>query len=973
MTKYIILFVIFPLAFTCIFSQNLCEIEPDITGDFPVGERIDPKIFTLNGKDARDHMFSPGQYTLEIAQPGYVHLKEQIIIPENQNPFLIERVLVTKQREVSVNIGYDVAPQKNSSPYEISCQLHGVDKAIRVVKGLLLKPNSYLFTIKKQGYHTAQMKKHIWPDDRPFMIDETLISRPVPLTFDIEGSAPNHLHVMIRDTTRNIPLVVKDGDKVKPGKYHLMISQKNCRQISRDIHIFPTDNNFIIKEKLEPAENAGSAQLSLICKDENNNVQVPYEVQVNGQLLQQQKFSEGQKLDIVVKFKYYATHKRTVLFSPGSSIKIPLLKLTKYEFSFRKKHQMIDGVIYPYTFYADGKEVENHHVLIEKGSNRYYFTLWINPRTNILDMEAGYFHTKRYLKRFRAGQNLSRPDKIVSSKMVDHLQKIQTTNDSNASLRTLEKILKSYRSRKLLRGQNIEPLIQYVEGMKKKNAQQHQRARNITDSLRNLKTRHAQNVNAGFVPQVKKEVPKPKFNTEQYSYIVENEFKNALDNPLSTVSADVDTASYSNIRRYINMGKLPPKDAVRIEECINYFHYDYPQPKEHPFSVSTELSSVPWDQEKLLLHVGLQGKTMQNVPAYNLVFLIDVSGSMSDANKLPLLKASLKLLAKKIRKQDRVSIVVYASENKVVLPPTNNHNKIIAALNGLQAYGSTNGGNGIHAAYQLATQSFMKDGTNRVILATDGDFNVGTTSNAALVRLIQEKRKTGVFLSVLGFGYGNYKDAKMEQLADNGNGNCAYIDNLTEGRKVLVEEFAAMTTIAKDVKIQIEFNPKNVQSYRLIGYENRKMPKEHFANDKKDAGEIGAGHSVTVLYEIIPVKSDSNEQQTKLKYQKTSLSHVANNELMTLKLRYKKPDGDKSILREFPVAFRKLSPKETSQNFRWATAVSAWTHILRDSKFKGDVTYDHVIELIQQARGEDQDGYRSEFLRLVKLARALGK
>ena len=353
-----------------------------------------------------------------------------------------------------------------------------------------MKPYIYLLVIKKEGYYTLQMKKHIWPDSRPFITDETLISRHVPIAFDIEGSIPNQLHVTIRDATQNIHLVVKDGDKVKPGKYHLMISQKNCQQISRDIHIFPTDNNFIISEKLEPAENVAWTQLSLICTDENKNVQIPHQVLVNGQHLKQQKFSEGQKLDIVVKFKNYATYKSTVLFSPGNSIEIPLQKLNKYELTLRKKHQVIDGLTYPYVFYTDGKKVENHHIKLEEGKNRYYYTLQINPLANILDMEAGYFHNRRYLKRFRGPWSDDKPDKIVASKIVGHLQKIQTTNGSEASLQALNKFLKSYRSRKLLSQQNIEQLIEYVKGIKKNSAQQHQQTRVIIDSLHRLKAFH---------------------------------------------------------------------------------------------------------------------------------------------------------------------------------------------------------------------------------------------------------------------------------------------------------------------------------------------------------------------------------------------------------------------------------------------------------------------------------------------------
>lgn len=467
------------------------------------------------------------------------------------------------------------------------------------------------------------------------------------------------------------------------------------------------------------------------------------------------------------------------------------------------------------------------------------------------------------------------------------------------------------------------------------------------------------------------------FNTEEYSTIQENEFRKVMDKPLSTFSIDVDAASYSNMRRFINNGTLPPKDAVRIEEMINYFGYDYDQPRGNdPFSINTEVSSAPWNNEHLLVQVGLQGKklAMDNLPASNIVFLLDVSGSMNSPNKLPLLKSSLKMLANELRPQDKVSIVVYAGAAGMVLEPTrgDNKQKIMEALNRLSAGGSTAGGAGIKLAYEVAKKNFVEEGNNRVILATDGDFNIGMSSNASMERLVEEKRKDGVFLTVLGFGMGNYKDSKMEILADKGNGNYAYIDTMKEAKKVLVNEFGGtLFTIAKDVKIQVEFNPANVQAYRLIGYENRMLKDEDFNDDKKDAGELGSGHTVTALYEIIPSGVDSEfvKDIDPLKYQDNPPVAVGNSEeLLTVKFRYKEPDGETSKLISQVI---KKGTRKASDNLQWATAVAGFGMMLRDSEFKGNVSYDQILATAKKAKGTDEFGYRAEFIQLVELAKGM--
>ncbi|BAY78262.1 von Willebrand factor type A domain-containing protein [Nostoc linckia NIES-25] len=472
-----------------------------------------------------------------------------------------------------------------------------------------------------------------------------------------------------------------------------------------------------------------------------------------------------------------------------------------------------------------------------------------------------------------------------------------------------------------------------------------------------------------------------RFNTENYNRIEDNPFHRVDNDPLSTFSIDVDTASYSNVRRFITQGELPPKDAVRIEELINYFTYNYPQPKDNrPFSVTTEVAAAPWNPQHKLVQVGLQGKRPESetLPPSNLVFLIDVSGSMDDPNKLPLVQQSLKLLVNKLRPEDRVSLVVYAGNAGLVLPATAGSQKstILAAIDRLEAGGSTAGGQGIELAYKIAEQSFLKSGNNRVILATDGDFNVGVSSDAELTRLIEHKRDRGIFLTVLGFGTGNYKDSKMEQLADKGNGNYAYIDTLLEAKKVLVNDLrGTLFTIAKDVKIQVEFNPAKVQAYRLIGYENRLLQNQDFNDDKKDAGEIGAGHSVTALYEIIPtgMKSDVKLPTVDpLRYQRSgeTASGEGGNELMLLKLRYKLPQDSTSQLITQTIQDDDLRA-DPSTNLRFAAAVATFGMVLRDSEYKGNANYDLVMKLATQGKGEDREGLRGEFIRLVEQSRGL--
>jgi Ca-activated chloride channel family protein len=480
------------------------------------------------------------------------------------------------------------------------------------------------------------------------------------------------------------------------------------------------------------------------------------------------------------------------------------------------------------------------------------------------------------------------------------------------------------------------------------------------------------------------DMPVPDFNTEDYDHIVENKFLKVAENPLSTFSIDVDAASYSNVRRFLNQGQLPPAGAVRIEEMVNYFSYEYPQPVNgDPFSINTEISDAPWNKQHKLVLIGLQGKKIPtaNLPASNLVFLIDVSGSMSSENKLPLVKASMKMLVDQLREQDRVSIVVYAGAAGLVLKPTSGaeKQKIKDAIDQLESGGSTAGGAGIKLAYKTAKENFVKEGNNRVILCTDGDFNVGESSDDAMERLIETERKSGVFLTVLGYGMGNYKDNKMQKLADKGNGNHAYIDGITEAKKVLVNEFGGtLFTIAKDVKLQLEFNPAKVQGYRLIGYENRMLAKEDFNDDMKDAGELGSGHTVTALYEVIPVgvKSSFLKNVDSLKYQvnQSPLSKTAQtDEILTVKFRYKAPDGDVSKLIEHPVKDRHVANSGTSDNFRFAASVAQFGMLLRNSEFKSNASFDNVISLARKAKGSDDQGYRSEFIRLAESARLMAK
>ncbi|WP_431242734.1 YfbK domain-containing protein [Flavobacterium sp. P21] len=466
---------------------------------------------------------------------------------------------------------------------------------------------------------------------------------------------------------------------------------------------------------------------------------------------------------------------------------------------------------------------------------------------------------------------------------------------------------------------------------------------------------------------------------EDYDAFVENAFESPETAPLSTFSIDVDNASYTNIRRFLNNGQQVPKDAVRVEEMINFFKYKYPQPKDgNPFSINTEVSDSPWNSNTKILKIGLQGKNIltEDLPASNLVFLIDVSGSMADMNKLPLLKQSLKILVNELRPKDKVAIVVYAGATGMVLPPTSGDEKetIIEALDKLQSGGSTAGGAGIELAYKTATENFIKGGNNRVILATDGDFNVGSASNSDMEKLIEEKRKTGVFLTCLGYGMGNYKDSKMEILADKGNGNYAYIDNIQEANRFLGKEFkGSMFAIAKDVKIQIEFNPKQVQAYRLIGYENRKLRPEDFKNDAIDAGELGSNHTVTALYEIIPTGVKSNylaEQPDDLKYTKTEPnSNNYSNELATIKFRYKKPDGDKSIEMVQTIENKSVALEKASDDMKFSNAVAWFGLKLRDSKLIADKSSEDIVKLARQGNSNDGEGYKAEFIRLVEGAK----
>lgn len=466
---------------------------------------------------------------------------------------------------------------------------------------------------------------------------------------------------------------------------------------------------------------------------------------------------------------------------------------------------------------------------------------------------------------------------------------------------------------------------------------------------------------------------------ERYEQIEENPFLETIRAPLSTFSVDVDTASYANVRRFLNEGRRPPTDAVRIEELVNYFDYEYPQPiGEAPFSVTTEVAAAPWNTKHKIVQIGLQGKKMslEDAPPSNLVFLLDVSGSMNATDKLPLLKESLKILVNQMSERDRIAIVTYAGSSGLALPSVNANRRaeILDALNNLEAGGSTNGGEGIQLAYKIAEQNFLQSGNNRVILATDGDFNVGLSSDAELVNLIELKRQSGIFLSVFGFGTGNINDSMMEKLADKGNGNYSYIDSLAEAKKSLGAQVSGtLHTIAKDVKIQVEFNPATVAGYRLIGYENRLLAAEDFNDDRKDAGEIGAGHSVTALYEIVPAgQKIVNPGIDQLKYSQVEKTDTLfNGELLTLKLRYKEPTGGSSKLLTAGVLDRNLPIENASNNLKFAATVAEFGMLLRGSRYKGDSSFASTARLAQVAMGNDLNGYRAEFVELVKKAERL--
>ena len=473
----------------------------------------------------------------------------------------------------------------------------------------------------------------------------------------------------------------------------------------------------------------------------------------------------------------------------------------------------------------------------------------------------------------------------------------------------------------------------------------------------------------------------PMPDAEEYNHVSENRFLSAKETPLSTFSVDVDAASYSNMRRFINQGQLPPKDAIRTEELVNYFSYDYAKPTGvDPVKITTEVGVCPWNEKHRLVRIGLKAKEIpiENLPESNLVFLIDVSGSMFGPTRLDLVKSSLKLLVNNLREKDKVAIVVYAGSAGEKLPSTSGSDKqkIREALDELQAGGSTAGGEGIRLAYKIARKNFIKGGNNRVILCTDGDFNVGVSSKEGLESLIEEERKSGVFLTVLGYGMGNYKDNKMQALAEKGNGNHAYIDNIQEANKVLVNEFGGtISTVAKDVKLQIEFNPAQVEAYRLIGYESRLLNKEDFNDDAKDAGEMGAGHVVTAFYEVVPVgvKSDYAGRVDDLKYQKVDDKkqrvYTNSDELLTVKLRYKQPDKD--VSKKIELVVKDDKKNQVSPDFHFASAVAMYGQLLNDSDFKADASYEKVVAMAKKGLNNDERGYRREFIRLVEAASGL--
>lgn len=495
-----------------------------------------------------------------------------------------------------------------------------------------------------------------------------------------------------------------------------------------------------------------------------------------------------------------------------------------------------------------------------------------------------------------------------------------------------------------------------------------------THKSKKRKSRKQRKKEALQIQEALKTIQPIEVDSESYESYHENLFESSSVNPVSTFSIDVDNAAYTNIRRLINNGQKVPKDAVRVEEMINFFKYDYPKPADnHPFSINTEYSDSPWNENHKLLKIGLQGKEIptDKLPKSNFVFLVDVSGSMEDVNKLPLLKASIKVLLNELRNDDRVSIVYYASGTGVLLEPTkaSEKNKIIDAIDNMRAGGGTSGASGLDLAYEMAAKHFIKDGNNRIILATDGDFNIGKSSDKEMQELIEEKRKSGVFLTCLGFGMGNYKDSKMITLSKKGNGNYAYIDNIQEANRFLGKEFkGSMYAIAKDVKIQIEFNPAHVQAYRLVGYEMRKLRNEDFTNDAIDAGELGSGHTVTALYEVIPtgVKSDFYQQPTELKYTENKAAGTYQNELATVKFRYKNPKEDKSIETVQTIANKSTDLKNASADFKFASSVAWFGLKLRDSKLITDKESSHIIDLAKQGIKNDKDGYKAEFVRLVE-------
>ena len=472
----------------------------------------------------------------------------------------------------------------------------------------------------------------------------------------------------------------------------------------------------------------------------------------------------------------------------------------------------------------------------------------------------------------------------------------------------------------------------------------------------------------------RKRKPQGRRLTETYKAIDENGFKSTATDPLTTFAADVDNASYSNVRRMLNDKQKPDKDAVRIEELINYFDYNYTPPAEGsktPLNATTTLSKCPWNPDNYLLRIGLQAKKIDltKAPPSNIVFLIDTSGSMYSPDKLPLLKESFKLLLESLRPEDRVAIVVYAGAERVALPstPAKEKDTIIKVLENLEAGGSTAGGAGIQKAYQIARENFIEKGNNRIILATDGDFNVGVRSDGELKRLVEKERQSGVYISVLGYGMGNYRDDMLETIANKGNGNYAYIDNIAEAKKVLVNEFGGtLYTVAKDVKLQLEFNPQYVKQYRQIGYENRALANEDFKDDSKDAGEIGAGHTVTVLYELVPAKGKTTDE---LRYQKQN-TQAHKDELAFLKIRYKAPyiKRTKSVEESTPIPFTLTDLAQTDDDYRFAAAVAEWGMLLRNSKHKTQSSYNQVLELAKNALGEDKEGYRKEFIDLVELS-----